>query len=212
MIEFTIFTAFIGLIPLGSYFYLKNRRSEEINLLKPFLYLVAFSSIYEFVFSFLLKINVTIWFRVYSLIETFILMMFFYKLTIGKYKFIQSFYLLIYIVLFIVISIMGNKINFDRGDSFLSLVEFLFIITLSVLWFKNLFNDLKLISLWNSPIFYFISGLVLYFSGTSFLFLSCEIISSTDEVNFYDYWIINVVLAFIFRVLLIVSVWKGQVK
>lgn len=210
MLSIVIITNIIGFIPIFLYIAKKKTFSEEVEHLVPFMWLVAFSSLYELVFTLAFRISNQIWFRFYVAIEFLVLYFFFKSIFQNRYKYYRNVFLLIFVTLFIGLAQVWKPADNLSTDSILSAVEFLFVIGLAISWFKEIFVNVAVNSLWHSPIFYFITGLLLYFSGTLFLFLLSDVILQNPALALSDYWLLNVVLTLIFRLLLILSIWKSQ--
>lgn len=202
---FTHFTLFLGLIPLV--LYLKNKKliSVETFAVFPFIVLLALSSLYEFVFSYLLEIKPNYWFRFYLLLEFFALVYFYHSILPVRKKAIL--FSVAYLLLYGYFLVHWNVQVSYQQDSYLSLVEFLMIFLFSIAWFKSLFNSNQLIKLTESSLFYFVTGFFLYFSGTLFLFLMSNLLFKKEAVDSSDFWRLNVVLSFVLRILLIVGIW-----
>ncbi len=84
----------------------------------------------------------------------------------------------------------------------------LFVFISSFIWFKDLFNN-EMTSLLIIPSFYFISGLIIYFSGgffISLLFDQLKIITGLSETN----WLVFVVMAIIMHIMMVIGVWVGD--
>ena len=81
-----------------------------------------------------------------------------------------------------------------------------------MLWMKYAFINLKEDSLLKYPPFYFISGLLFYFSGTLFLFLFGNLILKEGSEAFLDSWMLNLFFNIVFKILLFIGIWKGQTK
>jgi hypothetical protein len=170
------------------------------------------ASLYEYIGTVLLQLNVKYWFVVYEFLASFALFYFFYNLLNKSSK--MLFYL--YIFLFVYVTVNGiliwNGTNFFAISSYFNLLQTFFVLTFSVIWIKKMFISLELDSFTSSSTFYFISGLILYYSGTVFLFLSGNLIFKMDHNSFHDYWLLNIILNLALRTLLIIGIWKGQVK
>lgn len=108
-------------------------------------------------------------------------------------------------------SFIMNNFYELKTYGFLAIIEFFLIIIFSINWFVNVFKNKDVESLLQLSHFYFISGLLIYYSGTIFLFiLSDEILQA--GLSLKSYWTVNLILLLIFRILLIISIWKGRTK
>ena len=199
---------FLGIIP-SIFVLLKQNKIKSIRAFYPMIFLVSFGSIYEYVFTFILQIDSKYWFRFYDLIS-FIFISYYFKSILGKenYKYIyitNVIYLIFYFFLFI----FWNTKTSLHTSSYLSALQTVFILIFSILWFIDSFKNLEHDSLLKKPHFYFVSGLVLYYSGTIFLFLMSSVIFEKERAFILEYWMLNIFFNFIFRVLLLVGIWKA---
>lgn len=199
---------FLGIIP-SIFVLLKQNKIKSIRAFYPMIFLVSFGSIYEYVFTFILQIDSKYWFRFYDLIS-FIFISYYFKSILGKenYKYIyitNVIYLIFYFSLFI----FWNTKTSLHTSSYLSALQTVFILIFSILWFIDSFKNLEHDSLLKKPHFYFVSGLVLYYSGTIFLFLMSSVIFEKERAFILEYWMLNIFFNFIFRVLLLVGIWKA---
>ena len=78
-------------------------------------------------------------------------------------------------------------------------------------WVRDLFKNEEVQNLWQNPTFYFMSAFYIYYLVTMPLFLMGSIIFTTN-LYFYDYAIINVIATLILRTLLIIGVWKMNLR
>lgn len=208
-----LITFFLGLVP----FFLIIIKPFKINkdVIKdflPFIYLLFIATCYEFIASHMLKIRTAIYFRSYLLLEFLAIYYFFTHIFKSKFRKIFNLYLIIYIVLWMLLWLVWNPKSSVRTDTYLILVESLFVYTFAILWFKELFNKAIIESLWRLPYFYFIGGLMFYFSGTIFLFLLIGHIIDHKDISFESYWLVNVGVSFVWRILLIIGIWKARQK
>lgn len=191
-------------------FYLRKAQSEDLAYIAPVLWLRAFSSLYEFFISFLLQVNSTIWFMVYPIMEFLVMYYFFRKLFGEKHKAIINKFLIAFLLAAVALLVIWLYTGKSQTDSLLTVIQTIFVYTTAFLWFKEIFSEMKLASLWHSPAFYFVSGFIMYFSGTFFLFVMTDIVFTEDEMN--RYWILNVILSLLLNTILTIGVWKGQNK
>jgi hypothetical protein len=169
------------------------------------------SSIYEFIFSFILKINTEYWFRAYLFFEFYTIFYLFYKLFPKKKT--QNFLKLIgflFAIYFVYLLKYWNVIDNLITDSYVSIFTTLFVYLFSILWFRKVFANFELESLIHSPVFIVLSGLLLYFSSTLFLFLMSDYFLKDVHYNFLDFWQLNVVMCILFRLLLLTAILKGK--
>jgi hypothetical protein len=206
-----IVSNFIGILPLLVY-YIKYRRTKlDLNITIPILALNFFSSIYEFVFTYLLKIDSEYWFRFYLLLEFLTIVYMFWKLFEQLlYRRILLISTLIYISIYLLLLNQWVPHHNLTTDSYLTVYTTLLVYVFSILWFRKVFANFELESLIHSPVFIVISGLLLYFSSTLFLFLMSDYFLKDVHYNFLDFWQLNVVMCILFRLLLLTAILKGK--
>ncbi len=206
------FALFLGLVPLSLFILYRNESGPETRYILPFVVLIAVASIYELVFSILLQINVLLWFKIYSLLEFYTLYYLFYRLHNGKYRTIFYFFALTVCLFYLFLLFVPHDWKVLEADSYMALIDTFFVYFFAILWFRNIFVQLEIDSLWNQSAFYFISGLLLYFAGTFFLFLLSDIMYLSDQIIVGNYWIINIMLTILLRILITIGIWKAKRK
>lgn len=209
MIALLYITLFTGIVPIIQTLLSRNR-SNKIGPIKPFLYLTAISSLYEIIFTIILRKDVTIWFTIYDILEFYLIFYFFYKLNRSKYRFIFLIFLIFYSVVIVPNTFFISKSihNFLNVQAILSGGITAFVFVMTFVWFRDIFKKMEIPSLWNNPDFYYISALFIYHSTTFFLFLLSDVILNIDSETFMDYWLLNVIATLVLRILLIIGVWK----
>jgi hypothetical protein len=203
-------TMLAGFLPALYLVIRKPAISREIRPMVPYIWLLAFACFYEIVFSTFFRVNTRIWFRVYNLLDFVLILYYFYRLFEYRYKPLFCGFLSIYLALYIFLIFSWSWE--DDQESYLTTIETILVYTCSFLWFKAMFTNLEVKSLWDSAAFYFISALILYFSGTFFLFAETNLIMHDETTSFTSYWMLNVALSLVLNLLIFVAVWKGQQK
>ncbi|TAE62230.1 MAG: hypothetical protein EAY77_07815, partial [Flavobacteriia bacterium] len=103
-----------------------------------------------------------------------------------------------------------------KVDEFLIITSYidtfitLFILFFTIIWFRKLILDAYIENLLQNSTFYFISGFILYYCGTLFLFLLSNYIYKVESSMFQSYWVINILLNLVLRTLLLVGLWKAR--
>ncbi|WP_445721978.1 hypothetical protein [Flavobacterium sp.] len=206
-----LFYSFIvtGIIPVVLYFR-GSKVSQVTTSFLPFIILTAFSSFYEYFFSYILQVNTSYWFRIYSLLEFYVVWYFYYKILEFKkcYLIYGSLYLLLYGYLLIDWS-PKNKIIEDLP---LTIAITLMVVVSSFLWFVDVFKKMEDKALYHRTEFYYISSLLIYFTGTFLVFLMADYIINNDSIKLLDYWVLIIIFNLILRVTLIFTVWKARIK
>jgi hypothetical protein len=208
MIYVVLFTILYGLIPFILLAF--NANCKGIKHVYPFVFVVFIASLYEFIGSIVLGINVELWFLFYDVLVFFSIHYFFYNLLNRKYTNLFLVFIILFLVLYCILRFGLWLFNYLQISSFVNVYQTLIILFFSIVWFKRIFQEYEIDNLLNSPTFYFISGLLIYYCGTVVLFLSASYIYATDQSNFQYYWLLNIILNFVLRTLLIVGIWKAR--
>lgn len=195
---------FLGIVPLTILIYRKEAFSLDQPAV-PFLWLTAISAGYEYIGSLLLGLDTTYWFSVYNLLEFICLFYFFYKVLKDNHRAILYSFSILFGIAYIYSLIHLNDVL--ESVAINAIPTFLIVATCCGLWFKNLFEKTAISNLWQNAEFYFISGFVIYYSGTFLLFLMSDFIFKSN-LYFYNYWFMNIAAGLILRVLLIIGTWK----
>jgi hypothetical protein len=204
---------FSGFFPLSLFLILKNKLEKDTFLIFPYLIFTFFASLYELIFTVILKVDSSVWFKIYTLIEFFVLIHYFHKLLKGKYTYFFSVFSLLFLICFGFIVYEGKIANFMDGDLYLQIIDFVFIISATILWMKYAFINLEEDSLLKYSHFYFITGLLFYFSGTLFLFMFGDVILENQEnKDFLNKWTLNLLFNIFLKILLLTGIWKARVK
>lgn len=201
----------VGLVPYV--FYLKNKGnlSKELYFFKQIFLLAFISTLYEFIFTFKLKVDSEYWFRFYLLLEFLSIVYMFWKLFEQLlYRRILLISTLIYISIYLLLLNQWVPHHNLTTDSYLTVYTTLLVYVFSILWFRKVFANFELESLIHSPVFIVLSGLLLYFSSTLFLFLMSDYFLKDVHYNFLDFWQLNVVMCILFRLLLLTAILKGK--
>jgi hypothetical protein len=204
------FVIIFGTAPLLYFLVAKRQYSIQLKAILPFVTLTFFSSLYELIGTLTLGWNVSYWFIIYNILSFFCVFYFYYHLLQKQFS---KLFLLI-LALFFIFSIF-LCINFRIEDffvvcSYLDTFITFFILFFTIIWFRKLINDAHIDNLLASSNFYFISGLILYFCGTLFLFLFANHLYKVDSEMFQSYWALNIILNLILRFLLLVGLWKAN--
>lgn len=206
-----IFTIIYGIVPFILYLIVK-KKNRDLHLILPFLIVVFLASVYELIGTVILKISVEYWYLVYKTLAFIGLHYFYYYLLDRKYKLLFLVYIIGFIILIILSQTVWINYIYLEKSAYFNMFQTLIVLTFSILWFKQLFSKLEEESLSKNPNFYFVSGLIVCYCGTVFLFLVSSSIYAYDKSNFHYYWLLNILLNFVLRSLLIIGVWKARVK
>lgn len=190
---------------------LSEKKVSQTFYIKPFIWLVFIATLYELLVYYFRWIT-AYWYRTYTLFE-FLFLFYFYFYTLKKqYKIFFVFSFIFFILLYIYLLIIWDINESSKTESFLTITETIFVLVSSILWFKTIFGDLKENSLLKAPDYYFISGFVLYFTGTFFLFLVSDFMLKNMTSQFLSYWNLNILFTILLRTLLITGIWMARKK
>ncbi|MFT3794873.1 hypothetical protein [Flavobacterium sp.] len=174
----------------------------------PFILLLALSTVYELVFTLLLQRNVNFWFSFYLLLEFYTLSYFFLKLL--GHKILWTIFSTAYLVLFAALYFFRNDHNELVLDGYLSAFTLVCMLVYSIMWLLKIVQQPTEKSLGGNPLFYYIGGMLLYLTGTLFLFLMGHVIYLKSRSDFQYFWLLNVGFSFLFRILIIIGIWKDR--
>lgn len=148
--------------------------------------------------------------RLYMLLEAIAIFYFFsfYR----NHRAVYLVFLLSYCVIYLVNLFHWKGEETMHMDSYLVIIETLFVITFSTLWLKSIFDSAPETVLLQNSHFYFVSGLIIYFSGTFFLLLWSDYILKNMEYEYGSFMNLNIMFNLIFRILLLLAIWKNQRK
>jgi hypothetical protein len=194
----------LGFIPLVlSYIVKPNARDAAI---KPFLWLTFAASLYE-----LLALNKIIflknWFIIYNAWEFATVAYYFFFILHKKYIKFFIFTALLYSLFYFLSTYFKELENIYISNMFSCLATSILIFGSSILWFLEIFKNLSIKYLWTHPHFIIISSFLIYYAGTFFLMLLSYLILKFN-MEFTHYWFINIIATFVFRLLLILGIWK----
>lgn len=208
MLYIIIFTVLYGLIPFLLLGYITGR--EKIKAILPFTLVVFFASLYEFFCSILFQINVEQWFSIYSLLAFCGIHYFFYKILNKKFSYLFIVLILLYLFFYGSLRFGLRSLNYLDISSYLNVYQTIIVLLFAVIWFRRIFQQFEIENLLDSPTFYFISGLLIYYCGSIVIFLMASDLYATDQNSFQYYWLVNIILTFVLRTLLIIGIWKAR--
>ncbi len=200
----------LSFLLFGFYYYRRKRQGFGTQFILPFIFLVTASDLYELIAVQLFAIKSAVHYKVYSLLEFYILAWYFFNLCNRKLKVLYAAFSAAFFLLFIYACWVFTW-DFSESlltDSYLVSFETVFVYSCAIHWFTSIFKYLPETSLLKLPDFYFVSGLIIYLSGPLFLLLLSSEIISADPSSFREYWILNLVFNIILRLFLIIGIWK----
>lgn len=195
-----------GILPL--LFYLK-KGSKNVNYLQfllPFTILMFIASIYEAIFSHILKIGSTPWFRIYSFLEFYCLLYFYWKLLNRKWLslFFGITYLLNYCHL-IYEWIYFPRIGFNIMP--LNIVVTSMVIVSTIIWLVRAFRKMEEESFYANPLFYVIGAILLYYCSTFIVFIVTDYMKQY-KMDILGFYMIVYYANLVLRGTLVIVFWK----
>jgi hypothetical protein len=206
------FVIILGITPLLYYFIARSKNARELKPIIPFITLTFVSSLYELFGSLIFGWNVSYWFVFFEILA-FLCIYYFYFEILQK-QFLKLFLLILFLFLGFCFYLSLNFIikDFFIVSSYLNTFTTLFILFFTIIWFRRLILDASIENLLENSTFYFISGFILYYFGTLFLFLISNYLYKFDALSLQSYWVVNIILNLILRIFLIVGLWKARTK
>ncbi len=191
------------------YFYLNKQLLYNLNIYYLVL-LFGLGALSELSFSIILNFDSQYWFKIYSYLEFLTLLLFFRKL-IGITQSVFYFIIILYSIIYAFLAVMFfNKININLFELFIPIANCLLVFTGSTKWTIQQFEKLETSSLLHFPVFYILSGMILYYSGTFFIFGLETIFRFTKSPVLLYFWYINLLLLFIYRLSFYIAIWKAK--
>jgi hypothetical protein len=206
------FVIIFGITPLLYYFIARSKNARELKPIIPFITITFVSSLYELFGSLIFGWNVSYWFVFFEILA-FLCIYYFYFEILQK-QFLKLFLLILFLFLGFCFYLSLNFIikDFFIVSSYLNTFTTLFILFFTIIWFRRLILDASIENLLENSTFYFISGFILYYFGTLFLFLISNYLYKFDALSLQSYWVVNIILNLILRIFLIVGLWKARTK
>lgn len=204
---------FVIIFGLSPFLYFLVYRKQDIVTLKPilpFIILTFISSLYEFFGTLTFGWNVSNWFIIYNIFSFLAINYFYHNLIQTKFQVLNNLFLLSFLLLCFILFVNYQIKDFLIISTYFKGFITLFVLLFSVLWFVKIFQEVYIDNLLKNSSFYFVSGFILYYCGTLFLFLLSNYIFKVDSTIFQSYWMVNVILNLILRILLFIGLWKAR--
>lgn len=212
MMVLLYFVIVFGISPFLYFLVARRQSAIELKAILPYVFLTFISSLYEFFGTLTFGWNVSYWFLIYDILDFSCIFYFFYIILQKKHFWIFVAFLVLFAALCSFLYWQYEIKDFIVVNNYFKGFITFFVLLFSVLWFAKLFAEVYIEDLLNNSTFYFITGFVLYYCGTLFLFLLSNYLYHSDSVLFQSYWVVNIVLNFVLRTLLLVGLWKAKVN
>ncbi len=209
------FACVLGFIPI---WLLKANKIKSQNAITPFLWLIFIFSIIESCITIFMKLypnsgySSAYVFRIYTFLEFWTIYFYFKRILISAYNLFLKIGAIIFILLFLSFIFIWNANESMKTESYLMLFDTFFVLIVAFLWFKNNLEDTNKVSLFINPDFYYIFGFVFYFSTSIVLFLLSIFLQKRGYAEFWGFYIFNILFVIVWRILIIIGVWKARTK
>lgn len=204
------FVIIFGVSPLLYFLITKRKYAKELKPILPFISLTFISSFYEFFGSLIFRLDISYWFVVNDILSFICVYYFFLQILQKHFSKLFLVFLVFFIILCFFLYLYFNIEDVLIITSYIDTFITLFILFFTIIWFRKLILDAYIENLLHNSTFYFISGFILYYCGTLFLFLLSNYIYKVDSNMFESYWVINILLNLVLRTLLLVGLWKAK--
>src|SRR5690606_1070842 len=126
----------MGFLLLGVFLKLRSRLTPEVLAAAPYFWLIALSSFYEWVFTYWLRIDATLYFRLYSLLE-FLTLLYFFNVIVPRLRIMYLALLAIYMVPYAIMMFFYDRWDMQDADQVLSFLTTIMIYACSIGWFRH---------------------------------------------------------------------------
>lgn len=160
----------LGVLPLILYFLKGSRNKDYLKFLLPFIVLMFIASIYETIFTHILKIGSTPWFRIYSFLEFYTLLYFYWKLL--NRKWLSLFFGIVYLLnychlIYEWVYFPSKSFNLISCD----VITTSLVLVFTTVWLIEIFKKMEETSLHLNPLFYIIGAILLFYCSTFIMFI-----------------------------------------
>ena len=116
-----------------------------------------------------------------------------------------------YVALFFIVFTIIELIFWPEED-YLIVVEYLLIITLTLIYYFELLRNLNVPVLSNFPFFYFNTAFLIYFCGSFFIFLFSKQVTYLDKTIIKSITLFHSLLNILYLSLIATGIWKANKK
>lgn len=208
-ISISFLSPIILLISVLIYLAKYNRLPSLIKTLGIFLLISIATEIFSKYLSFL-KVNNLFLLHIFTLLE-FISWSLFYKLLFKEKEEVQkySWYFIITVSLLIIINTMFIEPYTGFNSNAKSLVQII-LISYAIYYFFRSFGVVDFSQPINKAISFINFAVVLYYSGSLFIFMFSRFLMSDNVSNIIQegFWLLNALLNLVFQILILIAIWK----
>jgi hypothetical protein len=206
------FTSFLIFLPTLIGLYLFKKLIKEFQVLTIYLFLFGLVELSNYILG-QQQIKTIFILHLFIPVE-FMFLAYIFQLNFDNWL---SKKIVILIIFFFTLLSILNSIFLQSIDSFPSYTRYLesiLLILLSLTYFYQVFTELKVEKLWEEGMFWFSTGLLIYYSGTMILYLSSNYLMKTVDMKLFAFFfnLVQSVCHFLMYSLFTVAIWKGQKK
>jgi hypothetical protein len=206
------FVIIFGITPLFYYFIARSKNARELKPIIPFITLTFVSSLYEFFGTLIFGWIVSYWFVFFEVLAFLCIYYFYFEILQKQFSNLFQLFLVAFFAFCVFLYMQFRIDDVLIITSYIDIFITMFILFFTIIWFRKLIIDAYIENLLDDSAFYFISGFVLYYCGTLFLFLLSNHLYKLDSSTFQSYWLLNILLNFVLRTLLLVGLWMARTK
>lgn len=189
--------------------FFQRKQKWRIEAIFPFIMLTFIATLYEQIGTGWLRINTVYWYYLYSFLEFSTIYYYLLGLFRRKNKVLFKVFAGAFVIMYSCSFLFWDENNVLLPKMIDKIVITLLVLTFSFKWFKELFKKTEVPDLWSNGNFYFVSGLLIYYSATFVLFMLSSFLIEVSE-HFYDYWLVNVIATLFLRIMLSLGVWNTR--
>ena len=194
------------LFPVCAGFVKNKTLSKEQRVLFLFVVTAALFELLLFILG-QIKINNFFIFHIFTPLEFILLSgVYYYGTVLRPVKIVLVVIVSFFLALVLTDSFFSDKLK--SVDSIASASESLLLIVYSLLFFFYLLKKLEYKNLFNNPMFWFNSGVLIYFSGNFFLFIFSNYMLHVSYSYFSSMWGIHDFLNLLINILFSIALWK----
>lgn len=206
------FVMIFGVLPLLYFFIAKRKFASKLKAILPFLVLVFVASIYEIIFTVLLRWQVNYWLIIHDVCSFFCVYFFYSTILEKKYYLLLSIFLFCFLLLIFFLFANYSINDFPSIVNYITMYTTVFILFFTALWFVKIIKEGQIEDLLSESTFYFITGFILYHCGTLFTVILAEYIFTYHSSILKMYTINMIIFVLTLRTLLLVGLWKVRVN
>ena len=166
------------------------------------------ASIYEAIFTHILQIGTKPWFRIYSFLEFYTILYFYWKLL--NRKWLSLFFGIVYLLNYchlIYEWIYFPRIGFNLISSDIIITSLVLVNT--IIWFVDVFKKMEESPLHINPLFYIIASLLLYYCSSFIVFVVTDYMKQY-KMKIRDFYMIVIYAGLVLRGTFAIVFWKAS--